>query len=109
MRVEVPYERFDALAGRALVIADVESDGWLDVFAKNIGCAIRVIVYLSVNAQEKIVRGFQLLAFAVANEIVLLQIFQRARPIFEEGHPKQILEIAQTTAAVLQVRLLHAG
>src|SRR5258708_2215987 len=83
--VQVWNERFDVLAGRAFVIAKVERDGWLDVFDKNIGCAIRVIVHLGANAQEKIVRGFQLLAFAVADEIVLLQIFQRARPIFEES------------------------
>jgi len=31
----------------------------------------------------------------------------RTRPVFEKCHPVQILEITQTAAAILDVRLLH--
>ena len=61
------------------------------------------------HAQQKIVGGLELLALGLADKFLLLQFPQRARAVFEERHPQQVLEIAQAAAAVLDVRLLHAG
>ncbi len=61
------------------------------------------------HPQQKVVRGFELFALGFADEFAFFQFAQCPRAIFEERHPQQILKIAQAAAAVLDVRLLHAG
>ena len=41
------------------------------------------------------------------DEVARLHLRQRACPILEERHPVQVLHVAQSSAAVLDVRLLH--
>ena len=59
------------------------------------------------HAQQKVVGGFELFPLAFADQPALFQFGQGPRPVFEKGHPDQVLKIAQTAAAVLDVRLLH--
>ncbi len=71
--------------------------------------AVDVVMHLRADAQQEIVGGFQLLALALADEVVRLQFLERAGAVLEEGHPEQVLVVAQAAAAVLEVGLLHAG
>ena len=109
VRVEVAHEFLDALAGRAVGVAEAVRDGGLQVFPQGVQRAVGVIVQLRPCAQQKIVGGLKLLAFGLADKFPLLQFAQRARAVFEKRHPQQVLEIAQAAAAIFEVRLLHAG
>ena len=40
---------------------------------------------------------------------MLFHVIERSALVFHEDHPVQVLEIAQTAAAILDVRLLHRG
>jgi hypothetical protein len=106
--VEVAHEFLNALAGRAVAVAEVGGDGRLHVFAQHVLGAVGLVMQLRAHAQEKIIGGLQLLALGGAHKLPVLQIRQRPRPVFEERHPQQVLKIAQAAAAVLDVRLLHA-
>jgi len=107
--VEVAHEFLDALARRAVFVTEVQRDGGLQIFPKHILRAVGVVMQLRPHAQKKFVGGLQLLAFGLADEFAILQLAQRAGAVFEKRHPQQILEIAQTAAAVLDIWLLHTG
>ena len=107
--VHVAHEALDALAGRAFVVAEVEGDGGLEALAQHVHGAVDVVMHLGADAQQEIVGGFQLLALAFADEVVRLQLLEGTDAILEEGHPEQVLIVAQAAAAVLEVGLLHAG
>ena len=68
-----------------------------------------MVVQLGAHAQQEVVSPFQLLALALADKSVGLQVFQRTGAMLEERHPEEILEVPQPSAAVLEVGLLHAG
>ena len=107
--VQVAHEFFDALAGRAVGVAEIERHGGLQIFPQHVLRAVGVVMQFRAHAQEKIIGGFQLLAFGGADKFARLQFRQRPGAVFEKGHPQQILKIAQAAAAVFDVRLLHAG
>ena len=48
-----------------------------------------------------------MLALGLADEAVGLELLERAGAVFEEGHPEEVLEVAQAAAAALEVGLLH--
>ena len=107
--VDVAHEAFDALAGGAFAVAEVVGDGGLEVLAQHVHGAVGVVMHLRADTQQEVVGGFQLLALALADEVVCLQVLERAGAVLEEGHPEQVLVVAQAAAAVLEVGLLHGG
>ena len=82
--------------------------GGLQVLAQHVERTVDVVMQFRPRAQQKIVGGLQLPALGFADKFLLLQFAQRARTVFEERHPQQVLEIAQAAAAVFDVRFLHA-
>lgn len=85
-----------------------ERHGRLHMLGQRVHRATDVIVQLRPHPQQVIVGGLELLALARHHQLVLFQVGQRPRAVFEERHPQQILIIPQSAAAVLDVRLLHA-
>ena len=97
------------LLGERSLVAEIVGDGGLEVLAQHVHRAVGVVVHLGADAQQEVVGRFQLLALALADEVVRLQVLERAGAVFEERHPEQVLEVAQAAAAVLEIGLLHAG
>ena len=65
VRVNVPHELLDALAGRAFGVAQVVRDGGLEVLGQHVHRPVDVIMHLRADAQQEIVGRFKLLALAV--------------------------------------------
>jgi hypothetical protein len=66
-------------------------------------------VQLVAHPQQEIVGGLELAPFVLIDPVAGLELGQRARAIFHQRHPQQVLVIAQPAAAVLYVGFLHAG
>ena len=109
VEIHIAHELLDPAAGGAFPVAQVIGHSRLQVFAEHIHRAVRVVMHLGAHPQQKIVSGLELPALLLAEKLPRDQILQRPRPVFEESHPDQVLEIAQPAAAVLEIGLLHRG
>jgi len=103
------HEFFEALAGRTVHEAEIVRNGRLDVFGEDIRRPADEVVEFVADAEQVIVGGFELFALGLADEFALLQFGEGTGAVFEEGHPDEVLVIAQAAAAVLDVGLLHGG
>ena len=74
--VHVAHEALDALAGRALAVAEVVARRRAAGLAQHVHGAVDVVMHLGADAQQEIVGGFQLLALAFADEVVRLQLLE---------------------------------
>ncbi|MCD6052262.1 MAG: hypothetical protein K0Q55_3680 [Verrucomicrobia bacterium] len=107
--VEIAHQTFQPFARRTIGVTEIMRDGGLDALGQSINRATGVIMEVGADAQEVIVSGFELLGFTRAHQIAQAQFLGGAGADLEERHPHQVLEIAQATATILDVRLLHTG
>src|SRR5437016_10955495 len=103
--VQVAHERFEALDRRTVGITEVVCKGRLNAFAEHVRRSVDVVVQVVAHLKQKIVGGFKLFSLASADQLTLLEFGQRARAVFEKGHPDEALKIAQAAASVLDVGL----
>ncbi len=107
--IKLAHETFNALAGRAVMPAEAGGNRRLEAAAQNISRTVDQVMQFVADPEQETVGAVKLFAFGGADHLALLQVRQRAGVIFEMGHPEQVLIIAQASATILDVRLLHTG
>lgn len=105
--VVVAHEVLDAGARGAFVVAEARGDGGLDVGGEDLERAVGDVVELVAGAEEEVVGGVELAALGGAEEVVVLEVLEGAGALVEEGHPEEVLEVAEAADAVLDVGFLE--
>ena len=110
--VQIAHELLDPLAGRAVGITKVGGHRRLERLGQRVrgkSWRRRLVMHLIADTEEEVVGSFELLAFGGVDEFPLLHLLHCSRAILEKRHPVQVLHIAQASASILDVRLLHGG
>ena len=105
--VIVPHERLATELAVPRRIIEPFCDLFLQVNMKYVGRASCCVMQGGAQAQEKIVRLFYSALVAFTQPVFPHELVRAQGTLFEIGHPKKILIIAQSAASAFQVRLLQ--
>ena len=107
--VDFVHEGFQSSGGRAVCETKRVGNAGLENALKHFFGAVGKVVHFVPNAKKIIIGDGQPAVFCPVDHLVPQQVFHRAASFFEEGHPKEVLIVPQSAAAVFDVGLLHIG
>src|SRR4030095_2074377 len=105
--VIIPHERLAAELAVPRRIIEAFCDLFLQTNVKNVGRASRRVMQGGAQTQEKIVRVFYSALVAFAQPVFSHELVRAQRTLFEIGHPKKVLIVAQAAASAFEVRFLE--
>src|SRR5204862_3106095 len=105
--VAVPHEGLTTKLPFSRRITEPGRDLFLQIHVQYVGGAPRRVMQVCAQAQKKIVRTLDSALVALAQPIFPDELVCTQRTLLEVGNPKQILIVAQSATAALQVRLLQ--
>ena len=107
--VVVPHERLAAPQDALLRIVQLVRDLDLLVHQNHVGGFLVQVVQLRADAEQEIVGAFELAALGLIDQLFLDQPGRGAHALLEKADPQKVLVVAQSAAAVFDVRLLHVN
>ena len=105
--VAVPHERLASKLASSRRIPEPRCDLVLQIHVQYVGGAPGRVMQVCAQAQKKIVRTLDSALVAFAQPVFPDELVCAQRTLFEVGNPKQILIVAQSATAALQVGLLQ--
>lgn len=107
--VEILHEPLETDARGAIGVAEAVGDGGLDAAGEDVDGAVGLVVQFVAGAEEEVVGVVELACFGVVDELFSFEFLEGAGAVFEEGHPEEILVIAEAAAAIFDIRFLEEG
>src|SRR6476660_7857831 len=105
--VAVPHKRLTSKLASSRRISEPLCDLVLQIHVQYVGGAPGRVMQVCAQAQKKIVRVLDSALVAFAQPVFPYELVRAQRTFFEVGNPKQILIVAQSATAALQVGLLQ--
>lgn len=82
-------------------------DDALELQGKLIGCLVVVVVKFVADAVEKVVSGIEFVAGGGGDDAVFHESGKVGAALFDSGDPEDVVEVAESAAAFLDVRFLE--